>query len=59
MNDEKKSLGPSVEGNTDLEPTNSLDVGVVKNHGDLHRSFTPRQVHVSITDPGTKEARLH
>ncbi|KAL3436533.1 amino acid permease/ SLC12A domain-containing protein [Aspergillus tetrazonus] len=46
MNDEKKSLGPSVEGNTDLEPTNSLHVGVVKNHGDLHRSFTPRQVHV-------------
>ncbi|CBF77165.1 hypothetical protein AN4604.2 [Aspergillus nidulans FGSC A4] len=45
MNDEKKSLGPS-ESNTDLEPTYSLGVGVVKNHGDLHRSFTPRQIHV-------------
>ncbi|KAL4763865.1 amino acid permease-domain-containing protein [Aspergillus foveolatus] len=46
MNDGKKSISPSVEGNTDLQPTNSLDVGVVKNHGDLHRSLTPRQVHV-------------
>ncbi|KAL4751598.1 hypothetical protein BDW72DRAFT_212664 [Aspergillus terricola var. indicus] len=46
MSDEKKSLSPSVEGNTGLEPTNSLGLGETKNHGDLHRSFTPRQVHV-------------
>ncbi|RDW72304.1 uncharacterized protein DSM5745_07476 [Aspergillus mulundensis] len=46
MSDEKKSPGASLEGKTNLEPTVSLDVGQTENHGDLHRSFSPRQVHV-------------
>ncbi|KAL4920960.1 amino acid permease/ SLC12A domain-containing protein [Aspergillus aurantiobrunneus] len=46
MNGEKKPQDPLAEGKSDLEPTVSVDVGEAGNHGDLHRSFTPRQVHV-------------
>ncbi|KAL4906687.1 hypothetical protein BDW74DRAFT_176996 [Aspergillus multicolor] len=46
MSDEKKSLSPSSEGQSNLEPTVSLNVGQTESHGDLHRSFSPRQVHV-------------
>ncbi|KAL4926835.1 amino acid permease-domain-containing protein [Aspergillus undulatus] len=45
MSDERKVHAP-FEGKADLERTVSVDVGETENHGDLHRSFTPRQVHV-------------
>lgn len=41
---------PNLDLNLDLGPTASVDVDVgiteTENHGSLHRSFTPRQVHV-------------
>ncbi|KAL4881049.1 amino acid permease/ SLC12A domain-containing protein [Aspergillus karnatakaensis] len=43
MSIEKKSESALSEG---LEPTVSVDVGETNHHGDLHRTFTPRQIHV-------------
>ncbi|KAL3468515.1 amino acid permease/ SLC12A domain-containing protein [Aspergillus heterothallicus] len=46
MSDDEKSQIPSAERKADLEPTISVNVGETDNLGSLHRSFTPRQVHV-------------
>ncbi|KAL2849455.1 amino acid permease/ SLC12A domain-containing protein [Aspergillus pseudoustus] len=46
MSDEEKSRLPSTERKAELEPTISVNVGETDNLGSLHRSFTPRQVHV-------------
>ncbi|KAL4785927.1 amino acid permease/ SLC12A domain-containing protein [Aspergillus varians] len=47
MNDEKKLQGPPSDGKlSELEPTVSVEIGEAENHGNLHRTFTPRQIHV-------------
>ncbi|KAL4872373.1 amino acid permease-domain-containing protein [Aspergillus spectabilis] len=46
MSAEKKPEGTISEGKPDFEPTISVDVGETSHHGDLHRTFTPRQVHI-------------
>ncbi|KAL4799770.1 amino acid permease/ SLC12A domain-containing protein [Aspergillus venezuelensis] len=43
MSDEHKEQGSS-EAKADLERTVSVQIGETKSHGELHRSFTPRQV---------------
>ncbi|KAL5343419.1 amino acid permease/ SLC12A domain-containing protein [Aspergillus crustosus] len=46
MSGDKKLGGTLSKDKPDLEPTISVDVGEISHHGDLHRIFTPRQVHV-------------
>ncbi|KAL4942451.1 hypothetical protein BDV06DRAFT_211800 [Aspergillus oleicola] len=45
MSGEQKGQGSS-EVKADLGRTVSVDIGESQSHGELHRSFTPRQVHV-------------
>ncbi|KAJ0416825.1 amino acid permease/ SLC12A domain-containing protein [Aspergillus carlsbadensis] len=46
MSDDEKPQIPSADEKANLEPTISVNVGESDNLGSLHRSFTPRQVHV-------------
>ncbi|KAL3477798.1 amino acid permease/ SLC12A domain-containing protein [Aspergillus californicus] len=46
MSDEEKSQVSPSDRKPELEPTISVDVGQSENVGNLHRSFSPRQVHV-------------
>ncbi|KAL4952321.1 amino acid permease/ SLC12A domain-containing protein [Aspergillus filifer] len=45
MSDEHKKQY-SYEAKADLERTVGVQIGETESHGELHRSFTPRQVHV-------------